>query len=69
MSKVANASGYHHQTKLIGRGNHFIIAHATARVDHAARACFGEHVNAIAEWKKCIGSDDGILETSLHFAP
>ena len=39
VAEMANASRYHHQAMCICGIDHFIIAHAATRVNHASRAC------------------------------
>ena len=52
MTEVPHAGRHHHHATLVGGGNDFTIAHATARLDNATGAHIDHHIEAIAEGKE-----------------
>src|SRR5205814_4224375 len=49
VTEVAHAGEHHGDAVLVGRGNHLVVAHAAAGLDHRFRAGLGERVEAITE--------------------
>src|SRR5260221_6723952 len=47
--EVAHAGEHHGDAVLVGGGDHLVVAHAAAGLDHRARAGLGESVEAVAE--------------------
>src|SRR5258708_5846643 len=56
--EVANSGKDHGNAALVGGGDHFLVAHAAARLDHRHRAIVGDDIQAVAERKECVGGDD-----------
>src|SRR3990172_1134492 len=56
MPEVAHAGEHHGDTALIGGGNHLVVAQAAAGLDHGGRTGIDDHVEAVAEREKGVGS-------------
>ncbi|HEX2590356.1 MAG TPA: hypothetical protein VHL34_02620, partial [Rhizomicrobium sp.] len=46
-----HSAEHHRHAALVRRSDHFLIAHRTARLDHAGRACVHHDVEAVANGK------------------
>ena len=59
------AAGEHHrQAALVGGGDHFRVAHRSARLHDRGRAGVGDRVEAVAEREERVGRGDGSLRAS-----
>src|SRR5258706_9428448 len=62
MPEVAHAGEDHGRAALVGRGDHFGVAHAAAGLDERARARVEQHLDAVAEREEGVGGGDRVLE-------
>ncbi len=56
VQEVAHASENHGKVEPVRGGNHFVIAHGAARLNHGRCARLGSFFDAIRKRKKCVGS-------------
>src|SRR6185437_287485 len=56
--EVPHAGEHHRDAALVRRGDHLVVAHAAAGLDHGGGAVVGDDVEAIAERKERIRRDD-----------
>ena len=52
---MPRAREHHRDAVFVGRGDHFIVAHAAAGFDHAGRARVHHHIEPVAEREESIG--------------
>jgi hypothetical protein len=52
-----------------GRGDHLIVAHAAARLDHAGRAGVHHHVEAVAEREEGVARHHRALQRQPALRP
>src|SRR5213079_395555 len=57
MTEMARAGVQHHHAALVGGVDHFLVAHRSARLDHAGRAGVDHHVEPVAEREEGIRRD------------
>ena len=62
MTEVAGAGEHHGDPALVGRVDHFLVAHRAARLDDAGGAGVADHVQAVAEREERVAGDGGALE-------
>ncbi len=55
---MADAGEHHRDAALVGGGDHFVVAHAAARLDHGDGAVVGDDVEAVAKREERVGRDD-----------
>src|SRR5882672_1235296 len=55
--EVTRAGKHHHRTPLVGRGDHFGVSHASARLNHRHCTRFENDLDSIAEREEGIRSD------------
>src|ERR1700687_3151454 len=58
VAKVPHAGKHHRQTALVGRGDDFGIAHASAGLDDRDRAGVRDDIEAVTKRKERVGSND-----------
>src|SRR5882762_10922133 len=57
VAEVPHARENHGHAALVGGGDHLVVAHAAAGLDHRSCAGLGHHVEAVAEREKGIRGD------------
>ena len=60
--EVAHAGEHHRDAVLVGGGDHLVVAHGAARLDHGDGAVVGDDVEAVAEREERVGGDDRARE-------
>ena len=55
--EVADAGEDHRDAALVGRGDHFGVAHAAAGLDHGGGAVVGDDVEPVAKREESVGGD------------
>src|SRR5690606_14336065 len=61
MPEVAHTGEHHCDSSLVGGGDHFVVTHGTARLDHGGDAGLGRVVDAVTEGEEGVGSHDRAL--------
>src|SRR5678816_999063 len=61
MSELTLAGEDHRHAALVGGGDHFGVANGTTRLDDRAHARLGRLIDAVAERKECVRSEDGTV--------
>ena len=62
--EVPAAGKDHRHPMLVGGGNYLVIATGAARLHDGGRACLGDCVKAVSEWKERIRGGNGPAESS-----
>src|SRR5690606_7420890 len=57
VAEMPEAGEYHGDVVLVGRGDHFLVTHRAAGLDHRGGASLGEHVEAVSERERGVGGD------------
>jgi len=52
MAEMSMTAEHHGYAAFVSGGNHFVIAHAAAGLDHGDGAGVSDDIQAIAKWKK-----------------
>ena len=65
---MAHAGEHHRDAALVRGGDHLVVAHAAARLDHGDRAVVGDDVEAVAKRKERVGRDDRAGERQARAA-
>ena len=58
VTEMTYAGEHHREAALVGGGDHLVVAHAAARLDHRRGAGVGDDVEAVAEREERVGRDD-----------
>ena len=66
--EVPHAGEHHGDAALVCRGDHFVVAHAAAGLDHRVAPAVDQHIEAVAEREEGVGGDDRAGERELGFA-
>src|SRR5688572_18581586 len=66
MSEMPDAGEYHGDATLVGGGNHLVVAHAAAWLDHGAGSRIDHRIEAVAERKEGVRGGDRAFEGELR---
>jgi hypothetical protein len=58
MPEVPHARKHHGEAMFVGRGDDFLVAHRTARLDDGGRARLDRRQQAVGEGEEGVGGDD-----------
>ena len=66
MPEMPYATEDHDHATLVGRVDHFLVAHRTTWLNDTFDACFRCIVNSITEWEERIGSHDCTIQVETE---